>query len=198
MGSIYIPTPQGQLFPLNVNNRLFPPNDFDNCLRDEYGAWTFIQSRGGLKAFCPGLRYNEPPHLKMPLQGKRYSEIHSIPLPAANGLDTLIGSFIVPTGFDGVGTVAIFNYTGAGFVEGSGDLTWRLELNQHFVKNFGNVPTQIGSLKIPYAAASNNAQILLQSNQLVQLWVNRSVASAGNLNGGRIIGSLWGWYFPRS
>jgi hypothetical protein len=106
-----------------------------------------------------------------------------------------VGSFLVPTGFDGVGAAVIFNYTGTGFAEGSGDLTWRLQLNQHYVKDYGNVVTQLGSLQTPYN--QNSGQILLQANQLVQFWVNVSVASAGNLIGGRIISSLWGWYYPR-
>ena len=195
MGSVYIPSPSGQRYPLNVQQRAFPSNEFDNCLREEYGFWVEINACGGLKFICPGMRYKDPPWVKMPMQGKRYSKIVSIALPANDGLDHLVGSFIVPTGFDGVGVSVIFNYTGAGFQEGSGDLTWRLKLNQHYVKDYGNVQTQIGSLITPYNV--NSGQILLQANQLVQFYVNASVASGGNLNGGRIIAALFGWYYPR-
>jgi hypothetical protein len=195
MGSVYLPSPSGQIFPLNVQQRVFPNNEFDNCLMDEYGLWAQINACGGIKAVCPGMRYKDPPWVKMPMQGRRFSPIKSIPLPAANGLETLVGSFLVPTGYDGVGISVVFNYTGQGFAEGSGDLTWRLQLNQHYVKDYANVQTQIGSLTTPYY--QNSGGILLQANQLVQFWINRSIASGGNLNGGRIIASLWGWYYPR-
>jgi hypothetical protein len=196
MGSLYIPSPRtGLQFPLNVNQRAFPYNEFDNALLDEYCVWATINAGGGIKQICPGLRYKDPPWIKMPLQGKRFSEIKSIPLPNPTGVDTLVGSFMVPAGFDGVGVAVIFNYTGQGFQEGSGDITWRLQLNQHFVKDYGNVQTQLGSLQTPYN--QNSGQILLLANQEVQFWVNISTASLGNLNGGRIIASLWGWYYPR-
>ena len=196
MGSLYIPSLRtGQRWPLNVNERAFPPNEFDNCLLDEYRVWDEINTCGGIQNCCPGMRYENPPWIKMPLQGKRFSAIKSIALPSPTGVDVLVGSFLVPTGFDGVGAAVIFNYTGTGFAEGSGDLTWRLQLNQHYVKDYGNVVTQLGSLQTPYN--QNSGQILLQANQLVQFWVNVSVASAGNLIGGRIISSLWGWYYPR-
>jgi hypothetical protein len=195
MGSVFIPSPSGQRYPLNLQQRAFPPNEFDNCLRDEYGLWQTIQQCGGLQFICPGMRYKDPPWVKMPMQGKRFSKIVSIPLPANNGLETLVGSFLVPMGMDGVGVSVIFNYTGQGFAEGSGDLTFRLKLNQHYVKDYGNIQTSIGSLVTPYNV--NSGQILLKSDQLVSFWVNASVASAGNLNGGRVIAALFGWYYPR-
>jgi hypothetical protein len=196
MGSLNIPQPRtGLRFPLNVDQRAFPYNEFDNALLDDYCLWADINAGGGIRNICPGMRYKDPPWLKMPLQGKRFSPVKSIPLPAPTGVDVLVGSFLVPVGFDGVGVSVIFNYTGQGFQDGSGWITWRIQLNQHYVKDFSNIQTQIGSLQTPYN--QNSGQILLKSNQLVQFWVNVSTSSAGNLNGGRIISSLWGWYYPR-
>jgi hypothetical protein len=195
MSSAYIPAPNGR-YPLNDNQRAFPPNEFDYALSDEYGVWCAINAGGGIKSICPGLVYKDPPWVKMPMQGKRFSPIKSIALPPANGLETLVGSFIVPTGFDGVGASIVFNYTGQGFQEGSGDLTFRLKLNQHYVKDYSNLTTQVGSLITPYGNVGSG-QILLQCGQLVQFFVNVSIPSAGNLNGGRIIAALFGWYYPR-
>jgi hypothetical protein len=197
MGSVYIPSPSGQQWPLNVQQRAFPYNEFDNCLMDDYALWSQIKECGGLQAICPGMKYAVPPWQKMPVQGKRFGpQPKSIALPPPTGVDVLIGSFLVPTGWDGTGTSIVFNYTGQGFQDGSGDLTWRLKLNQHYVKDYGAVTTQIGSLITPYGN-SGLGQILLQSNQLVQFYINVSVASAGNLNGGRILAALFGWYYPR-
>jgi hypothetical protein len=41
----------------------------------------------------------------------------------------------------------------------------------------------------------NSGQIILLSNQLVQYFVN--IAPTANLNGGRILVGLFGWYWPR-
>jgi len=173
-----------------------PRNVWNGCLDSESDMWQQIQMRGGLRMICPAKRYPEPPWVKMPLQGKRFSKISSIALPAADGSDNQVGSFIVPTGYDGVIQSVVFQYTGQGFNEGSGDLTWRIKKNQYYVKDYGAVTTQIASATQPYNGVTTG-QILLQSDQLVQLIVNRSVGSGGNLNGGRILMMAFGWYYPR-
>jgi hypothetical protein len=182
------------LLPLNASNRAYLPNQFNACLERDAATWKKITSCGGLKAICPGMRYETAPWVKMPPQAKAFREISSIPLPAANGLDTLVLSFIVPYGYDGVAVTTIANYTGQGFVEGSGDLSWRVQLNERYVKNYGNLQTSVGSLLIPTNIGNS---IRLLSGQLVQFFVNRSVASAPNLIGGRIICALLGWWYPR-
>lgn len=180
--------------PLNVNNRAFLPNNFNACLDREACAWSKINAGGGLQFVCPGLKYEQPPWVKLPPQGRRFSQINSIALPNNDGLDHLVTSFIVPYGYDGVIVTTVNNYTGQNFVEGSGDLTWRIQLNMRYVKDYGNIKTSIGSLTIP-TNIGNSIRIL--SGQLVQFFVNRSVASGGTLIGGRIICALMGWYWPR-
>jgi len=191
-----IPTPQGIWFPRDIQQREFPPTQFNACLDQEKALWRKINDCGGLLAICPGRKWKEPPWVKMPPQGKRYSKIGSIALPAANGTDTLITSFRVPYGFDGCIVSVVFNTDGVlNFNQGSGDLTWRLQLNERWVKDYGNVTTYIGSTVTPYNV--NSGQIILQSGQLVQIFVNRSVASAGTISGGRVIGAAFGWWWPR-
>jgi len=179
----------------NVNNYAFPPNTFNACLEDEKRIWQDINACGGLAAICPGHKWPDAPWVKMPPQGKRFSSIKSVALPNAplDNLDHVIGSFVVPEGYDGVIKSVIFNYTGAGFQEGSGDISWRLRVNQRYVKDYGNVQTQIGSLTLPYPGSAG--EILIQSGNLVVFIYNAQ--NTGNLNGGRLIGSAWGWYWPR-
>jgi hypothetical protein len=195
MGTTLIPGPGGMWYPRNVQQRIYPPNEFNACLEDEARVWGHISNCGGLTALCPGAKYAEPPWVKMPPQGKRFSKINSIPLPAADGAEHLVTSFYVPTGYDGCIVSVVNSYTGTGFAEGSGDLTWRIRLNQRYVKDYGAITTSIGSLTTPYNV--NSGQIIIQSRQLVQYFVNRSVGSAGNLNGGRVICALFGWFWPR-
>ncbi len=191
-----IPTPQGIWFPRNIQQRQFPPTPFNSSLDSEVRLWQRINEVGGLLAICPGRRWTEPPWVRMPTQGKRYSKIGSIPLPAADGIDHLITSWRVPYGYDGCIVSVVFNTDGVvGFNQGSGDLTWRLQLNQRWVKDYGAVTTYIGSTITPYNV--NSGQIILQSGQLVQIFVNRSVASGGTISGGRVIGATFGWTWPR-
>jgi hypothetical protein len=183
------------IFPVNVTNRSFLPNRFNACLDRETCTWEGIQRVGGLQAICPGTECpSGPPWVKMPPQARRFSQISSIALPNATGTDNLVLSFIVPIGYDGVAVTVVNNYTGQGFVEGSGDLTWRIQLNMRYAKNYGNITTSLGSLTIPTNIGNS---LFMQSGQLVQYFVNRSVASAPDLIGGRIICALLGWWWPR-
>ena len=182
--------------PRNVTQRQFPPNFFNGCLTDELRRWDRINACGGLMAICPGTKYKDPPWVKMPPQGKRFSYIQSIPLPVANyGVDQLILSYRVPLGYDGVINYIVLGYTGQGFQDGGGDLTWRLQLNERYVKNFGNTLWQIGTLNS--GPISPNCNIIVQSNQLVQIFVNVAATAAADLLGGRVLASTWGYHWPR-
>lgn len=194
-----IPGPRGLYLPRNVKQREYPPNAFNRAIDEECELWSRINQCGGLMAICPGAKYSAPPWVRMPAQGKRFSKINSVsyttdvqPVPDT---DVLVTSFRVPNGYDGciVGTVNM--YTGTGFADGSGDLTWRIQINRRFVKDYGAITTTIGSLAIPYTV--NAGQILLQSGQLVQYFVDVDAAGTGNLNGGRVICAMFGWYWPR-
>lgn len=186
---------KGSYFPRNVTQRQYPPTYFNSCLDSEKETWGRIQQCGGLMSICPGTKYNDPPWVRMPPQGKRFSPIGSIPLPTTYSTDILVLSFRVPLGYDGVIRYVVENYTGQGFQEGGGDLTWRIQLNQRYVKNFGATTTQIGTLT--QGASSPNAEIILLSNQLVQFFVNVAPSAASDLSGGRIICSAWGYWWPR-
>lgn len=196
MSSAMLPGPNRSFYPVNVQQRSFPPNSCNACLDEEAAIWRRIKQCGGLMEICPGHRYASPPWQKMPSQGKRFGHPSSIALTdAVIGVDTVVQSFLVPYGYDGIIAAPVNIYTGMGFAEGSGDLVWRIKLNLHYVKDYGNITTSLGSLTQPYYNA--NSQIFLQSGMLVQYLVNRSAGSVGNLNGGRIICGLWGWYWAR-
>lgn len=186
------------MFPINIQQREFPPNNFNSCLWQEEATWREINACGGLMAICPGKKFVDPPWVKMPPQGKRFFKPSSL---AYNGLtmpgagDQLVVSYLVPNGYDGCIVSVVQNYTGQGFQDGSGDITWRIKINQHWAKDYGNTTVSIGSLATPYNI--NSGQILLQANQLVQYFVSFSAAAAGNLLGGRIIVATAGWFWPR-
>lgn len=196
--SAFIPGPRGIAYPVDYNWREYPPNVWNECIRDELAMWRWINMCGGLKLVCPGsaTRYLEPPWIRMPPQGKRYSKISSIPLPGVENTDFLVTSRLVPLGYDSTIVSVVVGYTGMNFKEGSGDIHWRLQINrQRYQKDYGDVTTSIGSLVTPYNV--NSGQILTQSGNLVEWHVMLGTGALGNLVGGRIICAMFGWDWPR-
>lgn len=183
-------------YPRDVNNRILPPNMFNLMLDCEAQVWNSIIARGGISKLCPGMGtiYDQPPWVKMPAQGRRFSKISSIPIPLVGqfGTDVLVTSFIVPQGWDGVIASTVNQFTGLNFNEGSGDISWRLQINQRYVKDMGNIQVTLGTTTQPWPV--NGGSIRLVSRQLVQFFVN--VANA-NPAGGRIVCAMFGWFYPR-
>lgn len=185
-------------FPRNISQREFPPNAFNRCLWQEEQRWQEINDCGGLAAICPGRKWEDPPWVKMPPQGKRFFKpgslaYNAVTMPGAG--DQLVVSYLVPKGYDGCIVSVVQNYTGQGFQEGSGDITWRIKVNQHYAKDYGNTQVSIGSLETPYNI--NSGQVLMQALQLIQYFVSFSAAAAGNLIGGRVVVATAGWWWPR-
>ena len=183
-------------YPRNINQRQLPPNIFNRLLDEEAQIWRWIIANGGLERICPAASalYRDPPWVKQPALGRRMNKIGSIPLPANGSGDQLVLSFIVPQGWDGAIINTVNEFTGQNFVEGSGDITWRLRINQRWVKDLGNVQTTLGTTATPWTV--NNGSIRIQAHQLIQWFVNISNTSVA-ING-RIISACFGWFYPRS
>jgi hypothetical protein len=168
-------------------------NAADAVLTGEVRLYTNIINAGGLQKICCPSKYvyDKPPYLVMPPEARQYQEINSIPLPANNGTDTLVNTFKVPTGYDGVITSIAHYWTGAGLVEGSGDLVWRVKIQNHWARNLGNINTTLGSLTSPCPLFRGG--IRLTSQQTINYYVNHAVASG--LAGGRIVCAVFGWFY---
>ncbi len=170
------------------------PNAAAKRLDREYDLFVRIAGSGGLQQICcpPSYLYEKPPYLVMPPEGRQYQEINSIALPANNGTDTVVTTFKVPTGYDGVITSIVNMYTGAGFVEGSGNLTWRIMVGRRWGRNLGSIQTTLGSLTSPCPLFRGGIRVC--SQQVCTYYVNHAVASA--LAGGRIVCAFFGWFYP--
>lgn len=184
-------------FPRNVNNRILPPNQFNEVLDCEADVWNWIVAQGGLSKICPGMGtvYDDPPWIKMPAQGRRFSKIGSIALPPASGAfgaDIQVVSMVVPQGWDGTIISTVNQFTGQNFFDGSGDISWRLLINQRYVKDMGNIQVTLGTTTQPWPV--NSGSIRIQSRQLIQMVAN--VANANPVNG-RIVCAMFGWFYPR-
>lgn len=110
----------------------------------------------------------------------------------AVGVDTEVLVFSVPDGYDGVIRRLSNNYTGPGFVQGSGQLIWRILIDRMVVKNYGQILIEMGSPQWP----RDTDGILLRSGQVVRYMVNVSDAAlAGSATG--IICAVGGYFWPK-
>ncbi len=191
--------------------RPYGPNAFDDCLEAEYRWWEQFQAAGGL---CNQTqrKYNSPPWVSMPSEGRRFRPISSSlltdfqTLGVFNATDTVVLQMRVPLGYDGVISDVVFNFGGSGFVEGSGDITWRLAADYlpvggvstdvtgaRYLRDMGNVTTSLGSLVQPSPVPRGGLRIY--SNDLVTILC--SISAAATVANGNIITSISGWTWPR-
>ncbi len=115
------------------------------------------------------------------------------PTPAAG--DQIVLEKKMPNGYDGWMTGVFQSYTGTGFEQGSGDILWRIQLNQRYVKDFSNNPFLMGLPIQPFPLLQGQ---LLLAGQTVRYIVNVPNLS-GNIQVGasQIVCGLYGFAWPR-
>lgn len=188
--------------------RPYGPNAFDDCLDAEYAWWQQFMADGGL---CNQTqrKYAVPPWVNPPANARRFRPIAVAPLTdfqtlgAFNGLDVVVLQERVPLGYDGVINDVVFSFSGAGFTEGSGDLTWRLaadylpvgglQTGGRYLRDMGNVQVSLGSLVQPSPVPRGGLRVL--SNDLVTILC--AISPAAVVANGNIIVSIGGHYWPR-
>jgi len=173
-------------------------NFFDQCLGMERALWNDLQCRGGITAACRRVEaptYDAPPWIVQPPQGRRFQEIATLALPADNTTSAVL-NFRVPLGYDGVINGVVNRFIGLGFVEGSGDLHWRIQLTNRFVNDYGDIQTSLGDLTSPVALQGGGIRLI--SNQYVRFLVYVAPGAGAHLDPlGRVLCALSGWYYPR-
>lgn len=136
-----------------------------------------------------GARINALPlHLFPSADSRAFDFVSYAALPGV-GLQTVLLSFTVPGGYNGV-IVRFGNaYVGPGFVEGSGSLQWQLLDNNVPVPNYENIPASLGATANP----SPVSNIRIKEGHRIQLVINNiSLVVGGASSGGR----LGGWFYP--
>lgn len=179
-------------------------NEFDACLCRDHQMWDAIIQAGGLKTVCcPQGRppYKDRPWVSMPKEGRRFKPIGSILVGDEvpfTGTDILVMSERVPVGYDGVISDVVCNIfsPGAGFIDGSGDVTWRLSADKRFLRDMGNLTVQVGSLTSP--SPVSRGMLRVYSHDLIEFFVNFAVGAEARVSpNARIICSVTGWFYPR-
>jgi hypothetical protein len=139
-----------------------------------------------------------PPYIQPPKNSVRWQPKNQIAMPVGpeTATDILVFEERVPLGYDGI-LVSLTNiWGGTGFLEGSGDITWRVKLDRRFIPFFDSVVTTLGSLAVPFDVVGQGIPLL--SGQLFQYYVNFLVGSDARLNaGGLTICAATGYIWPR-
>jgi len=168
-------------------------------LDDEADLWNRIIRRGGLEMVCKTMRtkrYLRAPWDEMPPEGERLQKFGSIALPAVEGVDTPILDFTMPLGWDGVATNIMMTVAGSGFVEGLGDVIWRMRVGERWIPDFSNVIFQLNNLQFPHTLVGGYVRLL--SLQRVRIFAFLGAGALGRLDGAdRINAAVVGWQYPK-
>lgn len=173
-------------------------NDYDACLYQDLADYEDAFDCGDL----PRLGGCQLPWVTMPSNGRRFRELSSIaiagiPEGSYDGVTLIpILSWLVPVGYDGVIDTIIANVSGNnnGFVEGSGQVSWRLAANFRYLRDVGNIQFSLGSLLTPIP--DTNSGLRVYSGNIVTMGVTLSAAAFGALTG-TIVTATFGWIYPR-
>lgn len=174
-----------------------PFNRYDYCLSLEQRLWERIKALPPCsvpKEFWSKVPWDEDfgsiPALAVP-----FHRIQTIVTPAPAAGDTVVSQLVVPLGYDGIITGVYWRYNGQGFIEGSGDIIWRIQVNQRYVKDLSQVLFTLGSPESPMPMTDGQ---LLQSRQRVSIIVNvPNLSGMIQVGSATITGGLFGFYWPK-
>jgi hypothetical protein len=126
-----------------------------------------------------------------------------IVLPTTISGDNVIFQFTVPVGYDGMILGQFHGYYRtpvAGilppqFIQGSGDIIWRLSANGRFLRDCGNMSVSLGTIQAQSPVAGG---LQLRSQDIVKYIVNVPNVSGTLAPGqGSIVAGVHGYFWPR-
>lgn len=100
--------------------------------------------------------------------------------------------FPVPRGYDGLIQRIHCSFTAGGFVDGSGDLIWRIWADGRPIRNYSNILFEQGSAQTPKTISG----IRIFSGQVIMLSVTHAANNAYGPTDSTTA-SLAGYYYPR-
>jgi len=116
-------------------------------------------------------------------------------LPANNASVNLI-TFTVPAGRDAIVTGVRNTWSGTGFQNGAGDLTWSFAIGGGYIMNYGAV-TFANNATNGYELVGRGGAFLFENQQLI-ISVLAGPAANAHLTGGVIETQVKGWYLLRA
>lgn len=137
-----------------------------------------------------------PPWEVMPPNGRPFTYQQSVACPALGTNDFAVIRFVVPTGWKAAIRSIANVYAAAGFVEGSGDLIWRIDVDGVYLPGFDNITTTRGTVAQPRRL---EGAILASSNEQVTYSVSVSATASVPVGAGNnIVCAIEGWFYPEA
>lgn len=144
-----------------------------------------------------------PPYIQPPKNSVRWQpgKDTALTIPLAGdpllGTDQLVFSDRMSAGYDGLIILLSNVWNGTGFVEFSGDITWRVKIDRRFIPFYDTILGTLSNLSVTAGEVVGQG-IQVFSGQLVQYYVNFAVGSTDRLNsGGKTQCAISGYKWPR-
>lgn len=141
---------------------------------------------------CPVTReyQNNAPWRIQPVAARRVQQTGTA-LANTLATTTALIRYVVPQGWSGVIKGIMQFYQGTGFVEGSGDIVWRLRVNSVYPIGYGDMRTTLGSTDQPNPVLDG---IRVSERQVVEYSCQ---VTGGSVDpSGRVVVGLFGWIYP--
>jgi hypothetical protein len=147
------------------------------------------------------LQYTMPCHMEdshqgymFPRQGREFWRRGAVPTPLAITGDVAVVTMEVPTGYNGLIYGVSCNYSGPAFVDGNGDLEWRLGIGPVWARDMGRVLFEFGSPEQPLQLSDH---IKVRGGQRLR-WIVNAPNAGGTVTPltTLITCAIQGWVYP--
>jgi hypothetical protein len=125
-----------------------------------------------------------------PSQWENIDQLNYVALPAI-GATAIIITFQVPAGRNGVIQKVGNNFVGGGWVEGSGDVVWRILVDGTPPPGATSYDNILGSLGSPANPVEIPGFRIFENQVITLVAFNNAVVVAGQKVGGRLVGYLY-------
>jgi hypothetical protein len=134
-----------------------------------------------------------PPHLYPPPGAQSKNLVGYVPVPAPGDPAAVILAFTVPVSMRLIINQLGNNFVGAGFTEGSGELTWQIWDNGVPIEDFDNIPGSLGNVALPTPIAP----IEIDESHTISFVIINNTGSGIPANSAQIGATLRGWYYNK-
>jgi len=172
---------------------------FPTAVRADSSQATQVQSAAPAPAPQDSMDISAfPVWLFPPTQWENIDQIAYALLPAIGATVTII-SFVVPAGRNGIIQKVANNFVGGGFVEGTGDLVWRILVDgtpPPGATNYDNIVDSLGAVASPTQIPGFR---IFENQTITLVAFNNPAGPDGGVvvSGQRVGGRLIGYMYPR-
>lgn len=189
-----------------------PNNILTQCLHAEGELWSQIAFNPTFPLLRIPSRYRilpSHPFDVMPSDAIRLNALPSTSTPTpippvtisamAIGNYTPLVSYLVPAGFDGVINTTVNKFViqnGPGLQDGSGMLTWVMQINNYLAIDYNNITIQMGDTPT-LGPVAHDGGIRIRANDLITFYALLNAAGAAFLDpNGIVLAAFQGWIYP--